>query len=452
MVVRRGLVRGIAVLVALPVLALMLVVVADLIPDRLVMSRMHSEIVEGKLDENSYSVGNTGGTVDGHSECKRMTIGLGAPTGMNDFESAIWSPTLGGCESAVPKIRVWADGDGLTRSYFYFRYWNGSAVVLRPSVAVLGVSGTRLVAAGVLAVAAIALAIGLARRVGRSSSALFVAPLLLTTDYIDLPGELVHAIGMIVTVGGAVAMLRYLRSDSSAGTYGVAAFVLGGAFNFFADLTNPDAAWALVVAMSAVVAVGAGPIGSAIKRTTASAAGWIIGFAWMWLSKWVVASLVVGYSTVRNVVRFQAEERLAGDTAGMGDSPFVGLASAWDEWLNEPLIPLLVPLLLVGAAVVMWRRRDLSTTWQRRLVLLAPAAIPFGWHLVMRQHTFVHGWFTYRSFAVAFGIVLLAATARLAPTATSSQDEREEDSTGETPVVPVDDQARYGSTASGSMS
>jgi hypothetical protein len=434
MVDRRVLVRGVAVLLALPVLALLLVVAADLIPDRLVMSKMHTEILEGKLDDNSYSVGSTGGTVDGHSECKRMTIGLGAPAGMNDLESAIWSPTLGSCETAVPKIRGWADGDGLVRSYYYFRYWHGSAVVLRPSVAVLGVSGTRLVAAGVLAGAAIALALGLARRVGRSSAALFMAPLLLTTDYIDLPGALVHAIGMIVTVGGAAAILRYLRSDSSAGTYALVAFVLGGAFNFFADLTNPDAAWALVVAVSAIVAVGAGPIGSAVRRTSAAAAGWIIGFGWMWLSKWVVASFVVGYSTVRDVVRFQAEERLAGDTAGMGDSRLAGLHRAWDEWMNEPLIPVLVPLLLVAATAVVWRQRDLARTWQRRIVLGAPAVIPFVWHLVMRQHTFVHGWFTYRSVAVAFGIVLLAATARLSTTA-PPDDEDEDHATGRTPGV-----------------
>jgi hypothetical protein len=33
----------------------------------------------------------------------------------------------------------------------------------------------------------------------------------------------------------------------------------------------------------------------------------------------------------------------------------------------------------------------------------------------MRQHTVIHSWFTYRSFPVAFGIILLALTARLEP-------------------------------------
>ncbi len=34
----------------------------------------------------------------------------------------------------------------------------------------------------------------------------------------------------------------------------------------------------------------------------------------------------------------------------------------------------------------------------------------------MRQHTVIHYWFTYRSFPVAFGIVLLALTARVEST------------------------------------
>ncbi len=39
--------------------------------------------------------------------------------------------------------------------------------------------------------------------------------------------------------------------------------------------------------------------------------------------------------------------------------------------------------------------------------------IPVVWHLVLRNHTSVHSWFTYRSFAVAFGILLMALTARI---------------------------------------
>jgi len=95
------------------------------------------------------------------------------------------------------------------------------------------------------------------------------------------------------------------------------------------------------------------------------------------------------------------------------------------------------------AAVVVWRRRDLHATWSRRLLLGAAALIPFAWHVAMRQHTIVHGWFTYRSFAVAFGAVLLAMTARLESDVRAAPDHG--------PDPGDDDQANIGSTASGSM-
>jgi len=396
---------------------LALVVFSAAIPNRVVTERIHDAIVDGTITEKSLTIGFAGNTIDGFSECKRMTVGLGAPEGMSTFESAVRSPTLGRCEWTVPKILDWANGEKLESSFDYYRYWNGSAVVLRPAVAVVGVAGTRLAAAMALAAVTIAFAIALGRRVGRTAALMVLAALLLTTDYIDLPGALVHAIGMIVAFAAVTMMLRWLRPDSSVETYAAAAFTAGAASLFFADLTNPDASWALVAASAAVVAVGSNRSTDAARRTAASTIGWIVGFAWMWASKWVVASFVVGFPTVREEIMNKTEERLNGDVQGTGDSRFEGLHRAWDQWWDQPLIIVVVIALAVIAALMVVRRKDLSSTWRARLLIAAPAVIPFCWHIVMRQHTVIHSWFTYRSFAVAFGIMLLALTARLEPRA-----------------------------------
>lgn len=422
---RSSVLRWCGLLIGLPLIALALVVVSAAIPNRVVTERIHDAIVDGTLTEKSLTVGFTGGTIDGFSECKRMTVGLGAPEGMSTFEIAVRSPTLGRCEWTVPKIIDWAQGERLERSFDYYRYWNGSAVVLRPSVATVGVAGTRLVGAMALTAVTIAFAVALGRRVGRAAALMALAPLLLTTDFIDLPGALLHAIGMIVALGGAAMMLRWLRPDSSVETYAAVAFTAGAASLFFADLTNPDASWALVVCSAAVVAVGAGQSVDAVRRSAASAIGWIVGFAWMWASKWLIASFVVGFATVREEILNKTEERLNGDVQGVGDSRFEGLRRAWHEWWDQPLILVVVVVLVAIAALMVSRRGDLTSTWRRRLIIAAPAVIPFCWHVVMRQHTVIHSWFTYRSFAVAFGIVLLALTARLHPRSPKDDESRE---------------------------
>jgi hypothetical protein len=409
---RRSVLRWLGLLVGLPLVALALVVLADLIPDRYVAYRLRDAIVTGQLTENSYNVGYSGSQTDGFSECKRLTVGLGAPDGMGAFESAVRSPTLSSCELAVPKILRWADGERLERSDYYFRYWNGSTVALRPSVAAIGLGGTRILAAALLAGALFAWAKGVQRRIGWLAPTVFAASIVLTTDYVDLPGALVQAIGMIVTFAAGAMIVWRLRPEASPEIYAAVAFAAGATSQFFGDLTNPDAAWAVAVTSAAVVAVGLRRFGPAALRVGASSVGWIAGFAWIWFSKWVIAAVVIGYDTVRSVVTGKAEERLSGDVDGGSTGVFSGVSAAWDQWWAQPLMPWVVLGLGAVAVVTLMRRGDLSQTWQLRVVLGAAALIPPIWHLIMRNHTTVHFWFTYRSFAVAFGIVLMAATAR----------------------------------------
>jgi hypothetical protein len=389
-----------------------LVVSADAIPDRFVGYRLRDAIVTGQLDERSYGIGYTGGQLDGYSECKRITVGLGA-SGAGTLESAIRSPTLGPCETAVPAVLRWADGGGWTGSYDYFRYWNGSTVVMRPAVAVVGLTGTRLLAALALAIVVVGWFLGARRLVGTLASTLLLAPLLLTTDFIDLPGALVQAIGMIVGVGAAALFLRFVPPLSSRQTFAAGAFACGAASQFFGDLTNPDASWALVVSAAAMVALGPGSAGRALGRVGAAALGWIAGFVWIWCAKWALAVMVVGYDSVRFVVTNKAEERLSGQVDGTDSPTFSGVTAAWRAWSDQPLTTITVLSLGVVAAVVMLRRGDVRSSWTARLLLASGAVIPLAWHLVLRNHTTVHFWFTYRSFAVAYGIVLMAAAAPL---------------------------------------
>lgn len=435
----------VALVIGLPLVALSLVVAADAIPDRFVAYRLRDAIDRGQLVEGSYSVGYSGGQVDGYSECKRMTIGLGADPDIGTFESAVRSPTLGPCESAVPAVRAWANGEGWTGSYDYFRYWNGSTVVMRPAVAAVGLPATRVLAALALAAVAGAWFWRSRRIVGTLSASLLSAPLVLTTDFIDLPGALVQAIGMIVGLGAAALYVWFVPRQARWHTYAAAAFACGAASQFFGDLTNPDASWALVVSAAAMLALGS--TREMPGRVAAAAVGWIAGFAWIWFTKWAIAATVVGYDTVRFVITNKAEERLSGEVDGADATLWSGVAAAWRAWRDQPLTTLTVLAFGVTAVIVLIRRGDVASSWLPRLLLASGAVIPLVWHVVLRNHTAVHFWFTYRSFAVAFGIVLMALTAQVAgrgvdacPTATTSR------------VRSPSPQAQYGSTASGSMS
>ncbi len=118
---------------------------------------------------------------------------------------------------------------------------------------------------------------------------------------------------------------------------------------------------------------------------------------------------------MRRSVGDQIDVRLNAEVEGYGNGRAAGLARGWREWWNEPLTwPVVVGLSVVAVVVLVARRRDLASTWRTRALLAAPALIPIVWHLVLKNHTLTHGWFTYRSFAVGYGAILLACTARIA--------------------------------------
>lgn len=398
----------------LPLAGLVLMLAAMMVPNQFVMEELHEAITDGTLETASYSTGYSGSTVDGFSECKRITVGIGEPAGGSVVQSAIRTPMLGSCELAVPAIEAWASGAGNPQGREYFRYWNGSAVVFRPLIAAVGVAGTRVLAGIGLAVVMALFWREASRRVGWPAATVAVIPIVATTDFVDLPGALLHALGMIVALGSAALLLRRLRPTSSLLGFAGATFTAGATFLYFGDMTNPDAAWAIAASSAAVVAVGADSRRAAAGRAAVGAVGWIVGFVWMWVAKWLIAVPVVGFDAVRSNVTNQVEFRLAGESDGGYTGSLTGSARrAFDAWMDQPLTLWILVVLVVVAIVVARRLPTYRRTAVERLMIGAPAIIPVAWHFVLRNHTHFHAWFTYRSFAVAAGVVLMAATARL---------------------------------------
>ena len=398
--------RMLVAALAMPLLAFVLVVVADAVPDRWVLDNLHEATVSEGLDTNSYDRGYAGGLTDGFSECKRLTIGLGDLPGVHPVESALLSPTLGGCDVAVPKIIGWAEGDGLVRSYDYPRYWNGSAAVFRPLVATVGVAGTRVLAVICIAAITTLYAAVLRRRFGTPVAAVVLFPLLLTTDIIDLPGALLHALAWVVALAAA-SVLLLLPSETSDGAVAWWSFVAGGVFVFFADMANPELAWSLAVASIALTAADRLPALRALRRTAAAAAAWFAGFAWLWFTKWPIAASVVGFERMWDDVTGQIDERLGGEVDGVSPSALDALDRVLTAWWDVPLTPIVIPALVAAVIAVVVRSsggQPGGVSVGSRLVVLLPATIPLLWYVMLRNHTYVHFWFVYRSLAVVAAI------------------------------------------------
>ena len=149
---------------------------------------------------------------------------------------------------------------------------------------------------------------------------------------------------------------------------------------------------------------------------------WVFGYGWMWLSKWVLAGLVVGFGTVRDNISSQVQLRVDGEQIAVEQRWFASIQRNVETWWAMPLSKFVLVALVLTCGVVLWRRLTgsgvsvVDMRWPDRALLAAPAALPLVWYEMLRNHSQVHYWFTYRSVAIALGILAAAVVARIGPT------------------------------------
>ncbi len=156
---------------------------------------------------------------------------------------------------------------------------------------------------------------------------------------------------------------------------------------------------------------------------------WLIGFAFTWMSKWLLAASILGADMVRDVLQ-AVSIRSGMEEAGASRIDLV--LEAW--WLNlSRLIPWLpqtswpsarlgaalafsaLSLVVIALAAVLVNasvKRSGTEAMRRRLPILAVAAIPLLWYALLPQHSVVHFWFTYRALS---GTVFVVIAVLLAP-------------------------------------
>ncbi|MEM9513451.1 MAG: hypothetical protein AAGA42_01230 [Actinomycetota bacterium] len=408
---RLTLVRNIVLLaLALPAAAFVLIMVGELVPDRLVAESLAEAALDGQLDAVNYEPGLLARQVDGFTDCIGLTLGLGDVAGRNPFTSAIAGETLWQCELAVPQLAAWITGEGaLERETDYFRYWHGYTAFLRPSVAFLGLPATRLLVMVALAGAALGLGRSITRTHGLATAALLLVPFVLTSDFVDLPYALPHAFGVL---GGlATAWLANAILSRAVRPWPVIAVsaISGGAVVVLDLLTTAPGLWALCTFVVAAAAARSRTGWPLVGLTVLGAASWIVGYAWTWVTKWLISIPVFGFERVRDIIDFTVNNRLSTTPEGFD----LGFGNSWsrnlDEWTAQPLTTWVVVGGLVAVGTVWWRRRgavELQLRFADRLVVGSASLIVPVWFELLRNHSQLHSWFTYRSLPLAFGVVL----------------------------------------------
>jgi|GEM_PF-1218882 len=392
--------------------------VAHAIPDDRVADQLLDARESGEFSANNWTSNRPYDLQDKFADCLGLGMGLGEP-GL--FRSVALSDTIGKCSDANPALDTYAATGDLTSNWTYINYWHGYAVVTRPLVASIGVSATRALVTIAIAGAAAVLAIGAARRSRTPLAAVLVLPIVATTNLLWMAAALPTAIGAIAALAGPAIILFRTPSASLQPSDEVALLarvvLAGGLVAFFDLLSVGPVSWSFSVAAVGIVCA---------RRMLLATGAWVLGYGGVWAFKWLLAASVLGVGPVWTRISDRVRFRLDGDNELVTDQLLASSRRTFDYWLEQPLAEETLVFLCLLVAGSAWINRGNLRLWLRRFGLLAaPALIVPLWCEVVRNHTQIHDWLTYRFWAAAAGIIAMAALVSLPAT---SLGERRQDS------------------------
>ncbi len=126
---------------------------------------------------------------------------------------------------------------------------------------------------------------------------------------------------------------------------------------------------------------------------------WVVGYAGMWVLKWLIGSAFTGYDLISDGLG-AVGLRSSGALENVNMDYVHVLSENLTAMLTKPVLALAV--LLVLAVIIGLFRKQFAwkIQWSRLFPILLIGSYPFLWYYVIRNHSIVHVWFAYRVLAI----------------------------------------------------
>lgn len=375
---------------------------------------------------------------DKATECLSLGMGLNSSGSLGGLLLNFYpnqNKTYNPCSGLIG----WSNDDSSSFQFqTYARYWHGHSEVIRWLVYLFGIPISRSI---------FALAIGIAliilwKRTKLTLSDSVKNPSLTTTlllgsyaflvGLIDLPLSMTHLLSETFIVVIAILSLSILQTNNR---YKIAfsGYLMGGIYVVICYMINPQSIPPAILTWSVIPIVlsKTKKISEVLKNFCILITSIVIGFIGLWITKWVLISLLTDYD-IWEEVRNQALHRASHNPDSL--SPGVAqhldtfsslptfaqaifancaalVSKVFDPRFSNPILGyLLLMFLLVICVKFLWDRRriHLSKTSSSQngqfkevtLLWLMSLASVLIWYVFLTQHSFDHATYTFRSLAI----------------------------------------------------
>ena len=277
--------------------------------------------------------------------------------------------------------------------YSYGRYWHGYLVTLIPALTIMDLPHIRFFNCVLFLLLILSICYLAHRELCLSVMIAFLIPLAFGLFFPIVPYSLQYSSVFYIAFISSIILLSYSRYWITKSRIVVFFFIVGAITSFFDFLTAP-----IVTLGFPLLFYGLRKETPTVKKLFLLCAIWAMGYGLMWMSKWIVAYLLAGVNVFEHAYSHAA---IWTGTNGAEGSLIQLLRHLV---VNAPVFNnILLGLILMALFVIPKRRGEIrKNSW-----LLFVALVPIVWLMLMRQHTFIHYWFSWRNLLVSFFALLL---------------------------------------------
>ena len=336
-----------------------------------------------------------------------MLLTASFPECENVWKGAIYAPRY-----KVSKSDIETSADALVylyqggnfeeaKSTNYARYWHGYLVFLKPLLMFLNYGEIRIVMECVQLLLFVSLLLLMTRKNWRLTIPFFTTGIFLNLSTINLSLQF-NSVLIITFIFMMFILIVNKESKKIDPYFWALTFMIGGAVTAYFDLlTYPLVSLGLPLTLWIVLNCS-DKIVRNIKNTVYLSAFWGMGYGGAWALKWILGGMI----TKDNIIK-QAVEKIVDRTSSkVYDNP-IGFMDVIIKQIENSIqrswAMIVLILCIVWILSVIIKKR---VKWNLFISLAIISMFPFIWYFCLKNHSFIHCWFTYRGLAVSLFAML----------------------------------------------
>ena len=276
------------------------------------------------------------------------------------------------------------NGENLEEQH-YARYWHGSTFLFRPLFLVMDFLTLRHILFIVSSLLIVLLLCAYYPKAGLMKTIALALGFLLTYGFV-MQFSMQFFPVLALTIIGSLLVVKRKQSDNS----GLLFFVIGSMTCYFDLLTTPLLTLGIPMAvMLSLKREDEFQFKDSIIEISKLTLLWGGGFAFTFLTKWALASLILGQNIFADayevsLYRMEAEEFTRWDAVTKNF-----------DMLNLWMIGIAALVLLLFTII-----KRLKINYKKVVLFFIIGLMPYVWYLLLANHSYVHWWFTYRLQAI----------------------------------------------------